>query len=234
MTAKSIKDLAGDLEYLVKTVAPEGDANVENILGALKQFQSGDLVKGLDQSRGFGLAVALPPDFPGGGPPSIVAAVPVTDLGAFLDSVKGLGIAVDDQPGVAGFSHKVTAPDGNMSLFVLASKGYALFSLVPDGADKLKEMDPASWAPKDRPGSRCRRGSGSRSFPGAEGPVPRADEGRARPAGGRKPGEDDATYQGRIAAQKAGESTITALVRDGDSIEMAFDLDARPPRWPST
>ena len=35
------------------------------------------------------------------------------------------------------------------------------------------------------------------------------------------------TYQGRIAAQKAGESTITALVRDGDSIEMAFDLDRK-------
>src|SRR5262249_32249672 len=122
VTAKSIKDLAGDFEYLVKAVAPEGDANVGGVLDALKQFQAGDLVKGLDQPRGCGLAVTLPKGFPNEGSPSIVAAVPVNDLGAFLDSIRGLGIAVDDKPSVEGFSHKVTAPDGNTNLFVLQSK----------------------------------------------------------------------------------------------------------------
>jgi hypothetical protein len=228
VTAKSIKDLAGDLEYLVKTVAPEGDPNAENLLGALKQFQAGDLVKGLDQSRGFGLAVTLPPDFPAGDPPSIVAAVPVTDLGALLDSVGGLGIAVDDKPGVEGFSHKVTAPDGNTSLFVLQSKGYALFSLVPAGADKLKAIDPASWAPKGQPGATLAARVRIAELPQA---IKEQFLGQFKASmeqqEGRKPGEPDAQYQGRIAAQKAGESTITALVRDGDSIAMAFDLDRK-------
>jgi hypothetical protein len=227
VTAKSIKDLAGDLEYLIKAVAPEGDPNVERILGALRDFQAGDLVKGLDQSRGFGLAVTLPPDFPGGDPPSIVAAVPVTDLGAFLDSLKGLGIAVDDQPGVAGFSHKVTAPDGNTNLFVLQSKGYALFSLIP-GADKLKGLDPASWGPERRPGAVIAARVRIAELPKAlkdqfleqfKASLDQQEQ--------RKPGEKDAEYQGRIAAQKAGEATITALVRDGDSIAMALDVDRK-------
>ena len=228
VTAKSIKDLAGDLEYLVKTVAPEGDANVENILGALKQFQSGDLVKGLDQSRGFGLAVALPPDFPGGGPPSIVAAVPVTDLGAFLDSIKGLGIAVDDQPGVAGFSHKVTAPDGNTSLFVLHRRA------MP--CSRWSRTAPTNSRRWTLPRGRRRTGRGPLSARVRLAELPKAlkDQFLAQMKAGLDQQEERqarARMTPRIRAgsprQKAGESTITALVRDGDSIEMAFDVDRK-------
>ena len=109
------------------------------------------MVKGLDRGQGFGLAVTLPPDFPDGGSPTVVAAVPVSDFGQFLDSLKDLGLAVNDQPGAEGFSHKVSMGDGNVALFALESKGYALFSLIPDGADKLKAMDPATWWKKGRP-----------------------------------------------------------------------------------
>ena len=172
--------------------------------------------------------MTLPPDFPAGDPPSIVAAVPVTDLNAFLDSARGLGIAVDDQAGVEGFSHKVTAPDGNTNLFVLQSKGYALFSLIPGGADKLKQIDPASWAPKGTPGAalaaRVRLGELPQAlkdqFLGQfKASIEQQEE--------RKPGEKDAEYHGRIAAQKAGVATIEALVRDGDSIAMALDVDRK-------
>jgi hypothetical protein len=137
VTAKSASELAGDLEYLIKAVAPDDD-QAKGALDALRQFQAGELLKGLDRSRGFGVAVSLPKEFPQGGPPSIVAAVPVTNLGEFLDSLKGFGLPVDDNPGVAGFSHKVTMPDGNNALYVVQSKGYARMALR---------------SPKQRPGN---------------------------------------------------------------------------------
>src|SRR5689334_3676944 len=118
ITAKSLNDLADDFEYLINSVAPEGDPRTEQVRGAINQFKAGELVKGLDQSRPFGVTVSLPKDFPQGGAPSIVAAVPVKDLGQFLDSLKGMGVDVSDKPDAPGFSHKLTAPDGNMGLFV--------------------------------------------------------------------------------------------------------------------
>ena len=182
VTAKSIKDLAGDLEYLVKTVAPEGDANVENILGAPSSSSRATWSRAWTSPAASAWRWPCLRTSPAGGPPSIVAAVPVTDLGAFLDSIKGLGIAVDDQPGVAGFSHKVTAPDGNTNLFVLAIEGLCPFLVGPEALTNSRRWTLASGRRRTAGGSLAAR-SGSRSFPGARGPVPRADEGRARPAG---------------------------------------------------
>ena len=146
-TAKSLNELADDLGYLVKSVAPD-DQRAQAALGGLEQFKAGAIIKGLDQGRGFGLAVTLPKDFPAGSP-SVVAAVPVSNLGQFLDSLKNLGVTVDDKPGVAGFSHSVTGPNGSPPLFVLESKGYAIFSLAPEGVDKLGRLRiPASWRTK--------------------------------------------------------------------------------------
>ena len=148
VTAKPVTELSNDLESLIKSVAPEENTVAQAVLNALSQLKSGAMLKGLDRSRGFGLAITLPKE---GGPPSVVAAVPVTDLKQLLGSLNDLGFAVNDQPGVPGFSHKVTAPNGNPSVFVLQSKGYALFSLVPAGVNQLKARDPASWKPKGRP-----------------------------------------------------------------------------------
>src|SRR5262249_11544739 len=113
LTAKSGTELADDLESLIKSAAPEGDPRAQAVLEAVGQFKSAALPKGLDRSRSFGLVVTLPKDPAAGGPPSVVAAVPVSDFGQFLDSLKDLGMTIDDQPGVPGFSHKVTLPGGN-------------------------------------------------------------------------------------------------------------------------
>ncbi len=164
----------------------------------------------------------------GGSPPSVVAAVPVTDLGEFLDSLKGLGLAVDDQPGVPGFSHKVTAPNGNPTLFVLKSKGYALFSLVPDGADRLKVLDPTSWKPKGR-----RETTISVKVRLSELPDALKDQflnqlqANMDQKRDREPGEADAQYQGRLAGQQVGVAAMKSLVRDGDEIELDLDLDRK-------
>src|SRR5262249_47441677 len=175
----------------------------QSALDALNQFKSGEMIKGLDRARGFGLAVTLPRDFPQGGPPSIVAAVPVSDLGQFLDSLKGLGLAVDDQPGVAGFSHKVTAPDGNTNVFVLESRGYALFSLVPDGADRLKALDPSSWSPKGRADSTLAARVRLSEIPDAlKEQFLTQMEAQANQKNEGKPGEKEEEYKARLAGQE--------------------------------
>jgi hypothetical protein len=228
VTAKSVTELTDDLESLIKSVAPEANTMAQAALNGLSQLRSGAMLKGLDRSRGFGLAVTLPKDFPQGGPPSVVAAVPVTDLGQFLDSLKDLGVAVDDQPGIAGFSHKVTAPNGNPTLFVLQSKGYALFSLVPDGADQLKVLDPSSWKPKGRPETAF-----SIKIQLAEIPDALKDqflnqvEVNVDQQNERKPGEADAEYQGRIAAQKLSLHAFKSLIQDGDEIALDLDLNRK-------
>jgi hypothetical protein len=224
VTAKSVKDLVDDCEYLIKSVAPEADPMVQATLNNLNQFKAGALIKGLDQNRGFGLAVTLPKDFPQGGPPSVVAAVPVSGFMPFLDSLKGFGLTVDDQPGVPGFSHKVTAPDGNTTVFVLESKGYALCSLVPDGADRIRAMDPSSWRPKGRTETAL-----SARVQVSEIPEALKDqflnqlEVEAGQQKERQPGESDAAYRGRIAGQDLAYNAIQSIVREGDAI--ALDLD---------
>ncbi|MGP0062602.1 MAG: hypothetical protein ACLQGP_03230 [Isosphaeraceae bacterium] len=220
--------MTDDVEYLIKSVAPEGNQTAQTVLAVLNQFKSGEMVKGLDRGHGFGLAITLPKDFPQGDPPSIVAAIPVTDLGQFLDSLKGLGLAVDDQPGAAGFSHRVTAPNGNPSLFVLQSKGYAIFSMTPDGVDRLKKLDPSSWKPKGRPETAISVKVKLSEIPDAlkeqflgqvEASVDQQND--------RKPGEDDAQYRGRIAGQKTILEALKSLIRDGDEIALDVDLDRK-------
>ena len=228
VTAKSVKDLAGDLEYLIKVVAPADDPGIQGAVDGLKQFQAGELVKGLDQARGFGLAVSLPKDFPQGGSPSVVAAVPVSDYGQFLDSLKNVGLAVDDQPGVPGFSHKISGPDNNPTLFALNAKGYALLSLIPDGSDQIKEMDPSTWAPKGRPSAALSARVRVSDVPQAlKDQFAEQMDGQMRQQGDRNPGEKDAEYRARMATQNLMAGAIKGIVQDGDIVEMDIDLDRK-------
>jgi hypothetical protein len=223
-TAKSINDLAGDFEFLFKAVAPDGDPRTQQVLDAIKQFKEGELVKGLDHSRPFGVTVTLPKDFPQGSP-SIVAAVPVKDFSQFLDSLKGMGVDVSDKPDAPGFSHKVTAPDGNTSVFVLESKGYGIFSLTPDGADKLKAVDPASWRPKGRPESTVSYRVKLSEIPDAlKEQFLNGIEAQAQQQNERKPGEKDAEYKARVAGQEFVIAGFKSLINDGDTLELDLDI----------
>ena len=228
LTAKSGTELADDLEFLIKAAAPEGDPRAQAALEALGRFKTAELLKGLDRSRGFGLAVTLPKDAGPGVPPSVVAAVPVSDFGQFLDSLKDLGLTVDDQPGVPGFSHKVTTPNGNPTLFILQSRGYALFSLVPDGADRIKTMDPSAWRPEGRGEPLLRIRVQPSEVPEAlkeqfltqvEANVHQQDE--------RQPGESDSEYRGRLAGQNLVLKAFRSMVRDADAITLDLDLNRK-------
>jgi hypothetical protein len=228
VTAKSSAELSDDLEYLIKTVVPKDNPIVQVALDALGQVKSGAVLKGLDRSRGFGLAVTLPRNFGAGEPPSIVAAVPVSDLGQFLESLNVLGLAVDDQPGVAGFSHKVTAPNGNPPLFVVQSKGYAFFSVVPDGADRIKAMDPTSWKPKRRAetavSAKIRLSEVTDAF---KDQVLNQLEANINQQNEREPGEKDNEFMARLVGQKASLDAFKSLIRDGDEIALDFDLSRK-------
>lgn len=229
-SARSLQDLTDDLEYLIGAMTSQGDPQVAQLRAVLGQFRNGDAIKGLDISRRFGIAVTLPRDFPAGDPPTIVAAVPVSDLGALLGSIQGFGFAVDNQPGIPGFSHKVTAPNGQTNLFVLSSKGYALFSMVPAGAEKLRSMDPSAWSPKDRSETLMASIRLSELPPAIQEQFLGSFRQSMMKKEDREPGESEATYQGRIAGQKAFASMLETMVRQGDSLEMNLDVDSKAGR----
>jgi hypothetical protein len=228
VTAKSATELADDLEYLIKAVAPEGDPTAQAALDGLGQFKGAAILKGLDRSRGFRLAVTLSKDFPGAEPPTIVVAVPVSDFGQLLDSLKELGVGVDDQPGVPGFSHKVTGPNGNPSLFVLQSKGYALISPVPDGADRLRAMDPSSWRTKGRPEAELSVKLQLSDVPAAlKDQALNQIEAQVGQKRDRQPGESDAEYRGRLAGEKVTLDALKSLIRDADAVTLDLDVDRK-------
>ncbi len=226
VTAKPASELASDLEALIKSVDPE-DPQGQAILDGIKQFQEGAILKGFDRARGIGVAITLPRNFPQE-PPTIVAAVPVTDLGQFLNSLKDLGVAVDDQPGAPGFSHKVSTPDGGQSLYVLESKGYALFSLVPGGADRLKALDVTSWWKKNRPETVL-----SAKVHLAEIPPALKDqfiagfEAQAQNDRDKKAGESEAEYRGRLAGQDLAAAGIKAFIKEGNTLALDLDYDRK-------
>jgi hypothetical protein len=228
LTAKSGTELADDLESLIKAAAPEGDPRARAVLEAVSRFKAAELFKGLDRSRGFGLVVTLPKDPGADGPPSVVAAVPVSDFGQFLDSLKDLGLTIDDQPGVPGFSHKVTMPNGNPTLFLLQSRGYALCSLVPDGADRIKAMDPSSWKPRGR-------GEPILSITVQPSEIPEAlkdqflnqVEANVHQQDQRRPGEADSEYRGRLAGQNLVVKAFRSMVRDAGAITLDLDLNRK-------
>ena len=136
VTSPSVGQLADDLEYVLRAVAPAGDQGAQASLDALRRLKDGELIKGLDKTRPLGIAASLPEKQ--GDAPSVVAALPVTDFAQLLESLTGLGMKVEENPGIPGFSHKVTTPDGDRTVFALSAKRYAFFSLIPAGADQIR------------------------------------------------------------------------------------------------
>ena len=77
--------------------------------------------------------------------PSGTLFLPVTSRDDFLEGIKGLGLAVDDQAGAEGFSHKIAPPNGNgQSAYLLANppKGYAVLTLVPSAPRSSRRSSP--------------------------------------------------------------------------------------------
>jgi hypothetical protein len=223
-TARSAGKLADDLEYLLKAVVPAGENGLQGGLDALGQFKQGEMLKGFDRNRLFGVSATLPQN--PGEPPLVVAAVPVTDFAQLLDSLKALGMTVDDNAVAPGFSHKITLPDGDRTVFALQSKRYALFSLVPTGADQIRNMNPASWRPKAGTESDLTLALQLSKLPGAiKDRFLNGLEASLAEHQDRRPDEPPAEYRSRMLTTRLGKEAIKSLVHEGDTIELALNVD---------
>jgi hypothetical protein len=89
---------------------------------------------GLDKSKPIGVIVQSSGDMPGG-----AVCLPVTDLNALLDVVKGFGITAKD---AGNGLQQVSTPQGQ-SVFLKNTSGWALLSLSPDMINAVP-ADPGS------------------------------------------------------------------------------------------
>jgi hypothetical protein len=223
-TAHSTGRLADDLQYLAKSVAPEGDAGMQAFLQALRQFQEGELLKGQDRNRLLGMAATLPQN--PGEAPMVAVAIPVTDFAGYLDSLQALGMTVEAEKGVAGFSHRVTTPDGGRTFFALESKKYAFLSLMPTGSQGIKNLDPASWRPQSATSSDLSVVLRLSQLPEAIKSQFLANfEASLESKDRQKPNESDAEYKGRMASTRLGREAVKSLIREGDTAELNLGLD---------
>ncbi|HEV3168345.1 MAG TPA: hypothetical protein VGZ22_30350 [Isosphaeraceae bacterium] len=226
VTAKSAGELIDDLRYLLAAVGSDGD-DIQPALQGLDQLKAPGLLKGLDLTRPIGAFADLPAQ--PGEPPAAVAFIPVTDGKAFLDTLaQQFKCGVSDQPGVPGFSHKLTLPmDGAPPLLVVLTKEYAFFSLAPTGADKLKTIKPASLMPKTVSDLALSLRLDRVPEPLKQQIIAQSEEGM-KAQGEQRPGENDEAYKGRILGQKVAQEVFSRLLKEGK--ELAMSLVVEPKR----
>ena len=153
VTVKSAGELLSQFRTLARETNPAAAGQMLDGLDALEN-QGG--LKWLDRDKPVSATADLVPQAPGGPPsvPAITVFLPVTGRDAFLDTLKGLGLTVDDQPGVKGFSHKIAGQGAGQALYLLADPpaGYVVATTVASGADRLRAVKPADLKPS-RPGT---------------------------------------------------------------------------------
>ncbi len=227
------------------------------LAGATDSAAAGQMTNGLDALDNGGILKWLARDRPAAatmdlilpeagaaGPPTPVVAVflPITSRDDLLDGLKGLGLEIDDKPGVDGFSHKIASGGKALPLYLLADPptGYAVATNVPSGAKRLRAVKPADLKPT-RPGT-VLVGLRIDRLPD---PIKTAFLTNVRQRNEvsrqRKPGETDEQYKGRLAGINYAADAIEAFVRDGrevtldaavdetsNTLKMAMGIEARP------
>ena len=227
VTVKSAGGVLDDLRYLVGAVAPKEQA--QPMLDALDRFKDPATLKGLDLKRPLGAVLDLPKD-PNAPPvPSVVIFAPVTDGKAFLATLQQQGFTVDANAGAPGFSHKVTAPGGGAPpLFTVLTPQYAFFSLAPTNAQGLQKMKPADLLPKRPDAGAISISARLDRLPAqykdmAIGQMEQANAKQSE----RKPDENDAQFQGRLAGMKAAQEVMTSLIREGKELTVDLGIDSK-------
>ncbi len=219
VSIKSLADVFDDAGYLAKAVAPD-EQQGEQIVQMLDQFKAAEFLQGIDRTRPIGIWADLPEG--AGAPPSVVAAVPITDFDAMLQTLAQFGIQAEEAKQAPGFTHQITLPDGATTVYVTSSKTYAFLSLLPTGADKLKGLTPKDWQPKQVNGlisvvARLDQVPDELKNM-AMGQLDQQMEGDRQ----QRPDESLAEYRGRLAGMKLVQQAFTGLLRDGT--EVGFDL----------
>lgn len=117
----SIDELMKDVDFL-GSLAGQKDAS-QGVEQALKMFTMQKGLAGLDRTKPIGAIVQSSGDIPGG-----AICLPITDLNALLDVVKGFGVTSKD---AGNGLMQVTTPQGQ-AVFLKNADGWALLSLSPD------------------------------------------------------------------------------------------------------
>jgi len=225
VTAKSVDSLVGGLEHVIASAAPDEEMK-QGAQQGLDLLKDPTLLPGIDRAKPFGAWVTMPAEPNAADPPTIIAAVPVTDIKALMDGLKNFGIDVNDKPGIPGFSYAVGLAGTGMSLYAVEGKGYVYLTIIPQGAEKLAALTPADWVPK-------RDGLGDLSAGIRMDLVPDAFkdmlleqvEGRMKLERNRMPGEDDATFQGRLTVMKLSQELFTRFVREARDLNLDLAVD---------
>ncbi len=227
LTAKSAGVLMKDAKTLISGASMDPNA-AKPLLGMIEQFEMPGALPGVDLTKPVGAFLDLP-KAPGPLPFTVVVFVPVTDYAAFMQMLPNFGFMVDPKSNTPGFSHTVTAPGGvPIPLLATNASGYAYFTTDPSTLSAIKAMKPATLLPK-------RPGAGDLSLTVNMDRIP--DEQKqmfladapARPSAAQKeqkPGEDDATYKGRLIGIDASEKLFQTLVKDGREVSLDLGVDA--------
>jgi hypothetical protein len=227
---------ADELLTQFRAIAASFDAaNAQKILAALDLLKNDDVLKGLDRTKPIAATLELVPA-PQAGPVGIPRAalfVPVTDQAAFLKALAQLGLGIDDAPGVAGFSHKLSVGGPQAPpLLVLASppSGYLVVTNAPMEPEKLRSVKPAALvSPKagllfanvriDRIPDPVREMFLANV---------KQQNDRLRK---RNPGEDEIAYKSRMAAQSLMEDAVNHLLVDGQEFALNLNVDTTKNRF---
>ena len=225
ITARSAGQLADGLAYLLQSVSPPNAGDAKGATELLRRFKAGEVLPGLDQTRLFGLAATLPRK-PEDGTTWVVAAVPVTDYTRLIEGFKSLNLKVDANAGLPGFSHKITAANGQYCVYALESKRYALFSLIPAEVATIRDLEPESWRSKAQDQadllvklrlSELPEDTKKRFLKQFSASLAQKTD--------RRPNEPDAEYKSRMVTTRLMEKAVESLIDEGDTIELALNLD---------
>ncbi|WZO98585.1 hypothetical protein EP7_000165 [Isosphaeraceae bacterium EP7] len=221
VTARSLDALIGEFRYLAENVGSEEDA--KKVTDGLDKLKGTELLKGVDTTRPFGLFGSIAKE--AGAPPTGTLFIPVTDGQAVLATLEQAGFVVQEDPGVAGFTHRITPPGGaaGVPLLAVLTKDYLLATTGTGGADELKALRPETLLPKTP-------GAGTLSVRLRLDQIPEEYkalvlgqiEQRLAAERDRKPGESDAEYQGRLAGMAFTQEAFDTLLKE--AAELGLDL----------
>jgi hypothetical protein len=222
VSARSAETLLDRLEYLVKTAQPDKEQAAEALDG-IARLRDEETFKGIDRAKPAAIFATLPGA--AGELPGAIAAVPIKNFKEMLRSLEGMGVDVNTKPEVTGFDATVVI--NGMPLYIVDAVDYAYASIIPAGGEGLRKLKPEAWLP-------TRKDAGDISLTVRMDRVPQSLKDvflnqlnqNLEKERERKPGEDDAEYQGRQVGMDLALTAFTRFVKDGR--EMAFDLAVDP------
>ncbi len=223
LAVESLDAIIDKVEYLAKAILPEHELN--EAIPQLESLLDDDALPGLDRKRPLGVFASLPKQ--AGGPPTIAAAIPITDVDDFLDTLRQFGVQAERVADVPGFTHRVTIEAGMpMTLFLTASRDYAFLTPVPADAPALRQTKAEDWLP-----NRADAGDVSLTVRIDQCPKEVADvmirqiEQDATRNSERQPDEDEAQYRGRVLGQRLVLDAVVRIIRDGEILTLDFTID---------